>query len=249
MKTIAIIDDEPRARDFLRSLIEEHFNWLNVVGEADSVTSGLQLIGEKAPDILLLDVEMQDGTGFDLMDRIDDDFLQVIFITAYDHYAVNAIRSNALDYIEKPVNPAELTTALMRAKSILDKQGFKTPQRTPEEPVKSRIAVPTKLGLKYIDIDTIRYVAADGSYSEFFLLGQEKPLVISRKLKEVQTTLEPMGFVRANHSNLVNIQMVEELRKTDGGSLVLKGGDIILLSKHYKEESLSRLARFSKNLG
>ncbi|UTW61210.1 response regulator transcription factor [bacterium SCSIO 12741] len=245
MYSLALIDDEPRVRSLLRSLIEEHYPWITIVGEAQSVESGLQLIRSEVPDILLLDVEMQDGSGFDLINRLDRGETQVIFVTAFDHYAIKAIRSRALDYLEKPVNPMELGDALLRARSELQKtKPFKD-----NEPSKNRLSIPTGSGMRLIDFEDISYIQADGSYSEIYLVGESKPIVVSRKLKALQQTLTPLGFIRPNHSNLVNLQEVKEVHKTDGGFLTLRNGKEILLTKSYKDASLSALKNFAHRLG
>lgn len=249
MISLVIIEDEVRTRAFLKSLISESYPWIEILGEADGVSSGVKLIREKTPDIVLLDVEMQDGNGFDLLDRLNDEKQLVIFITAYNQYAIKAIKKSAFDYLEKPVNPEELSDALYRAKAKLKKDAVdhKLHQYHPQTPF--RISVPTRSGALYLESNDICYAKADGSYCEIFLVQQTKPIVVSRRLKELQVTLEHFGFIRPNHSYLVNILSISEVKRTDGGSIILKDGTEITFSKHYRNDSIAKLEAQAKKIG
>ena len=233
MKTLCIIEDEAKTRALLRSIVTDTLSWIEVLGEANNVSSGLQLIAKHDPDIVLLDVEMPDGTGFQLLERLTEFRGKVVFVTAYDEYAIQALRAGALDYIEKPVNPDELIAALLRARKALSE----TPLQPAASPLE-KIAIPTRTGLRYVSVQQILYVKADNVYSELHLHGQDRPIIVSRTLKEVEQTLGALGFVRVHRSYLVNQRMVIELGKTDGGYVVLKGGKHIQLSRQYKEPAL-----------
>lgn len=241
---LAIIDDEPKIRLLLRSILIENHQWVEVVGEAGSVKDGLQLIQETKPQMLLLDVEMNDGTGFDVMDGMLDSSIHVVFITAFDHYAVKALRAEAVDYLEKPLNPNELDAALHKVKRLVDK-GDSVDSRQVISSVKAKIqgkiAVPTRTGLIYLEAHQILFIKASGSYAEIHLDPSADPIIVSRNLTEIYPALEGLGFIRVHRSYLINTSKIKELNRTDGGYVILSDRQRIPISKQFKEEVVQRI--------
>ncbi|MGD1847550.1 MAG: LytR/AlgR family response regulator transcription factor [Salibacteraceae bacterium] len=244
MTHIAIIDDESKVRSLLRSLVTDELPWASIVGEANSVQTGLQLIASQSPEIILLDVEMGDGTGFDLLAQMGNDRPQVIFITAFNHYAVKALRAGAVDFIEKPINPDELWTALHNARKKRQQEvepTFDALFQALQTNLSGTIAVPTRRGLKHLDANHISFIKAEGAYAEIHFTNGDKPLMISRMLKEIMPPLERLVFTRPLRSFLVNIKIFQEIIRTDGGSLLMAGGEIVPFSKQYKETALKKI--------
>ncbi len=239
--SLAIIDHELPIRSWIRTLIEEHFSWISIIGEADTVSTGLDLIYQKAPEIVLLNVKFKDGSGFELLNQIPGPAPIVIFLSSCGRFAIQAIRQNALDYLCKPIRPQELSQALFRAKGAIAKRWERTAAIQAKPKPISRLAVPTGTGVRYVSYASIQQVVADGSYCEIHLCDEDRPMVVSRKLKELQSVLEPHGFVRPNHSRLVNGRHIEEIQKAHGGALKMKNGEIVSLSRHYKKQALLRL--------
>lgn len=241
MIRIAIIEDEPKTRSLLRAILSQEFPDFEVVGDAHSVKSGLQLIEEQRPQAILLDVEMADGTGFDLLERLTKVRPHIIFVTAYDHYAVKALRSGAVDYIEKPFNPAELEAGLERVKQrISSSEAPKYTELLPSvnSDLQGKIAVPTRSGTMYLETQDIVYIKADSAYSEIHFEDGRKPLIISRTLKEIQSSLEKFGFIRPHRSYLINASKIKALNRTDGGNVVLTTDFCVPFSHQFKEQAL-----------
>lgn len=246
MTRLAIIEDEPKTRTLLRSLIQEHVDWVKVVGEADSVESGIALIAKEQPQVILLDVQMGDGLGFDLLSKLEQPQPHVIFVTAYNQYAIKALRAGAVDYIEKPIHPDELLNALKRTQALIEQAtppSFESLLQTLASASQKRIAVPTRYGMKYLEPSSITHVQAEGSYSKIYFDDGTKPMLVSRMLAEMESVLKAIGFVRPHRSYLINTAKVAELIRTDGGTVLLTDGTRIPFSKNHKEKALEEIRR------
>ncbi len=248
MRQLVIVDDEPKTRALLRALVTEHAEGVEIVGEADSVQAAEQLILKSKPDIVLLDVQMGDGLGFDLLPRVKHLELQVIFVTAYNQYVIRALRAGAVDYIEKPINPDELTEALKRTEAAIaksSKEKYKTLIQALRTSEQEPIAVPTRSGLKYLKVSSIAYVKAEGAYTSFHFDDGTKPLLVSRMMLDIQDPLEQVGFVRPHRSYLINTRKISELVRTDGGAVILTDGSRIPFSKSHKDSALEVIRKRS----
>jgi two-component system LytT family response regulator len=244
--TAVIIDDEERARKALSSLLASDLPHVRLLGAADSVASGLTLLRETKPMVLFLDIEIGDRTGFDLLEELGEERPHVIFTTAFESYAVKAIRFSALDYLLKPIDPVDLGNAVNKA---IGKQ--RAPQRAdqfmvlmknleqPRAAVK-RLALPVADGLAMVDIDDILYCLSDGHYTTVSLLNK-KPIVISRNIGQLEDLLDPADFVRIHHSHLVALKRVTRYVRGDGGEVVMADGTRLMVSKRKKQELMGRL--------
>lgn len=241
MLQLAIVEDEPKTRSFLRSLVETYVPEVTIVGEADSVKTAVALVKAHRPEVLLMDVEMADGSGFDVLKWLEEPLPHVVFVTAYDQYAIRAIRANAVDYLEKPVDPEQLKNALQRVRKRTQRGLGSIASNYLRQLRHGVIGVPTRHGFRYLAVTDIIYVQATGVYVELTIQGEPKPLLASRTLKEVQQALEPYGFIRLHRSYLINPACIKELSKVDGGFVVLSNGSQIPFSRQYKQLALQAI--------
>lgn len=237
-----IIDDETKARESLRTSVRNCFNDLEVIGEADSVRSGLKMISELNPDIVFLDVQMNDGTGFDLLREIGEINFSLIFVSAYDRFAFQAFRFSAIDYLLKPVEESELIEAVLKVRKGHEANML----REKLEILKSnkngitRMALPSHDGIDIVKLDDIIRCESDNNYTNVYLISGEK-LLVSRTLKDFDEMLCQPGldFFRIHKSHLINIKYLKKYRKGDGGSAIMEDGSSIEVSRRRKEEFIS----------
>ena len=240
MMRLAIVDDEAPARANLRAALGSIPMELEVVGEAHDVESAIALIGETRPDVVLLDIWLGDGTGFDVMERLEHDDTRVIFITAFDHHAVRAFKSGAVHYLLKPVVRAELQEALERVGALPPVADANLEQA--RTILTDRITVPTSEGFHVLAPEEIVRCESDGNYTRFHLAQGEKVLA-SRTLKEFDAMLEPYGFMRVHLSHLVNMAQVRMYLHRDGGTLLLRDGQEVPVSHRRRQEVVEALGR------
>jgi two-component system LytT family response regulator len=235
MNTI-IIDDESSGRKTIRSFITKYANNLNIVAEADSVKSGLIAINNHQPDVLFLDVRMNDGTGFNLLEQLSNITFQVIFVTAYEEHAIKAFKHSAVDYLLKPLDPDDFIASVSKLKkdTKLEEIEKKVEALIQNNHRIEKIALPTLSGLNMIKIKDIVHCESDNNYTNFHLINGSK-LLVSRTLKEYDEILSPEGFYRTHKSHLVNIKFITEYIKGEGGMVKLENGDHIEVSRRRKE--------------
>ncbi|MFN8291157.1 MAG: LytTR family DNA-binding domain-containing protein [Chitinophagaceae bacterium] len=238
---ILLIDNEEEIRLTLKSMVEAWSKGLHSVGEADGVRTGLEKIDSFRPDIVLLDVEMDDGTGFDLLKQVSDPSFQLIFTTAHNQYAIQAFRFSAIDYLLKPIDPAELSHALQKAAGHISNNTFQQQLNILLQQYAQKNDPDKKIVLKDVDktyfikLNDILYCEAQGSYTKFYLSNAE-PVFVSRNLRSYEELLAPAGFIRTHHSCLVNPSKIKIYdRKTDSGTLILEGGHSIPVSQRKKD--------------
>ena len=237
-----IIDDETHVRRSLSLMLEEECPNVVIVGTADSVKSGLEAIEKHHPDLILLDIKMADGTGFDLLQKARPVNFRVIFITAFEEYAIRAFRFSAIDYLLKPVNSMDLAEAISKAVSSFG-QDFALQLKALEENLASKELSEKKIILKTNDsiwlIKTreISYCEADMGYTKFYLLNG-KTIMVSGNLAEYDEMLREMGFFRAHKSFLVNLSDITRFEKGDGGFLVMSNNDRVPVASRKRDELL-----------
>lgn len=234
-----IIDNETPIRTALHEMLLAFCPEIRTIREASNIDGGIETIGWYNPDIVFLDVELDEGTGFDLLTRLPAYQFQLIFITAHDKYAINAFRFSAMDFLLKPIDPEELVRSVGKAtKNIQQDPGRQLAFLL--EQMQRKAEPPKKIILKdlhktyYIRIDEILYLEAEGIYTRFYLTGKQDVLV-SKNLKEYENLLEPLGFVRTHHSFLVNPDKIKMFDKSEGGMLVLEEGNHIPVSQRKRE--------------
>lgn len=239
-----IIDDEKNGRSTLISLIKENCPELEIMGEAFNVESGIDLIERVHPDIIFLDIEMPDGTGFDLLSKIDSVDFDVIFVTAYDKYAVKAFQFSAIDYLLKPVSHELLISAIQKLKKNFNVKDLTNKIDALLENAKKleKLVLPTSEGVHIIKIENIIRCSADDYYTVFHLKDGNK-ITVSKTLKEYANTLEDLNFFRTHQSHLINLEYVDRFVNTDGGYVVMQNGDNIEVSRRRKKLLLGILMR------
>ena len=248
LKTI-IVDDEPNAVDFINSVINDHCPDLEVVGKAHNVTDGVKKIRELKPDLVFLDVEMPNGTGFDLLAQFPEKEFDVVFITAFNHYAIKAIKFSAVDYILKPLNIAEFIESVRKViqkranNPAQGNENFRILMENLKSAVPSRLAIPTADGMEYLNPKEIVRIEADRSYSWFFLTGNRK-ILVSKNLKEFQDLLGDRYFFRSHNSHLINLKYVRKFVRKEGGYIEMQDGEQIPISRNRKDLFLVHMSRF-----
>lgn len=247
MTKILIVDDEPAASNILRMLIEKHVPVTKDIKTCNSPEEALKIIHEWQPGLLMLDIEMPNMNGFDLLNRVGNSDFDVVFTTAYDKYAIKAIRFSALDYLLKPVDIAELQNAIN--KHIIKK--FQPPQEQQKlvsnlisnlqqkDQAGFKLALSTTEGVFFFIPSEIIRLEGESNYTRFYFASQ-KPMLVSRTLKEYEDILSEHDFIRAHKSHLVNKKFVKHLDKE--GLLWLTDGSHIIVSRRKKEEVLKELS-------
>jgi len=246
---ILVVDNEKEIRLILKDMVASCDNGLHTIEEADGVASAFASIHSFRPDIVLLDVEMNDGTGFDLLKQIPNPSFQLIFTTAHNQYAIQAIKWSAIDYLLKPIDPLELNVSLQKAKEnisnqLLQKQlAVLMQQFTVKSQTDRQIVIKDIDKTYFIKMSDILYCEAEGSYTKFYLCNSE-PIFVSRNLRHYEELLEPAGFFRTHHSCLVNPAKIKIYdRKTDCGTLILEGGHTVPVSQRKKDFVLQLLEK------
>ncbi len=241
-----IIDDEMAFINTLEVMLACHTDF-HIVGMARGVEEGLQLIEATEPHVVFLDVEMEDGTGFDLLNKISRIDFKVIFVTAFDHYAIEAFRFSAIDYLLKPIVSDDLAVALDKVRHALDHDKMEYQYNVLLDNIYKLSKEKRKIVLKEVDthhiiqLDDILWCQAEGSYTRFFLEGED-PILVSRHLKEFEKMLNNSQFFRVHRSHLVNLNKIKKFEKSDGAILYLEGGYTVPVSVRKKDRLTSLLA-------
>lgn len=235
-----LIDDERANLENLQVLLNKYCPNVTIVAQVSQPDEAVTLINQHRPDLIFLDIQMGAYTGFDLLDRIEEKLFEVIFVTAFDHYGIQAVKSAALDYLLKPVNPVELIAAVAKAESKTNSKirheqlDFLLQQIRKPEAGTPKIALPQSNEIRYLEINDIIRCEADNTYTFFFLANGEK-ILTSKPLKEYSDLLKPHSFLRTHQSHLVNPRFVKSWLKEDGGMLLMKNNDKIPVSKPNRE--------------
>ncbi|TAE56309.1 MAG: DNA-binding response regulator [Bacteroidetes bacterium] len=241
-----IIDDEAQARKVMKNLLAADFPGVEVVGEADDIHSGMEAIRSCQPDLVFLDIQLKSGTGFELLDRLGDENVEVIFVTAYDNYALTAFQFAAFGYLLKPVRISELQKVLMRFE---EQQRLK--QQSRQERIKvliesyedkgqvKKLIVQHVNGFQVLPLHEILYLRGEDNYTRFMLEKGEQTLV-SKTLKEYEQLLDDFGFYRIHQSYLVNLRHVREYTKGEGGTVTMHNHDELPVSRRKKAGFLKK---------
>jgi two-component system LytT family response regulator len=244
MLSAVIIEDMPEAVEILKRDLSYYCPELTIIGTAGSVVEGAKLLKQKTPDILFLDVSLGDGTGFDLLEIIQDVNMHIIFITASEEYALRAFRYSATDYLLKPIDPDLLSKAVNKVRSL--KKPDKPVIDLLKETAKNPLVLPSKISLHTLDkiivvsISSIIRCESEGNNTWFFLSGLDK-IFVTRTLKYYEEILLPHDFIRVHQSHLISLDYVCEFLKKDGGYLLMKNGDMIPVSSRKRQEVLAIL--------
>lgn len=238
---ILIVDDESRTRLLLSRMIETLNLDVEIYPDGASVSTGIEAINKINPDILLLDIQMPDGSGFELLEKLEKRDFEVIFITAHQEYAIRAIKTSALDYILKPVEINELETALDNAiKSIRSKRDLSAQYEALMNNIHNenkKIILRTLESLYIFDLNDIVRCQSERNYTNFYINDGRK-IIISKTLKDYEDVLDHPLFLRCHRSHIINLNYLDRFDKSDGGTIIMKDGSEIPLSKTSKDRFL-----------
>jgi two-component system, LytTR family, response regulator len=239
-----IIDDIEQARITFKKDLEVYAPDITVIGEASGVIEGAKLLKQQQPDILFLDIQMQDGSGFDLLDILPSIPFKIIFITASDAHAIKAFRYAAIDYLLKPVDPDELVQALskFRSENANEEVKYNLLNDSLKNHSKSneRLALHAQDKIHIVNINEIIRCESTVNYTEFFF-KDSKRIVVSKTLKDFEDILGDQGFYRVHQSHLVNTRLIKEFVKTEGGHLIMIDGKMIPVSTRKRAEVVKML--------
>jgi two-component system, LytTR family, response regulator len=238
-----LIDDELSSLQNLKQKLEEYCKSVKVLATAQQPEEALFLIRHHKPDVLFLDIEMPRMSGFRMLEELGNYDAEIIFTTAYNHYAIDAIRSSAFDYLVKPVSIQDLQNAVNRMLSIHSRRTRERINVLKEsmsdiKTQENKIAVPTTEGLEFVLIHNIIRIESSSNYSKLFLVNKQT-LLVTRLLKDFEDLLLPYRFFRIHNSHLVNLQYISKYIRGEGGQVVMDNGDVVDVSRRKKEEFLS----------
>ncbi len=254
MKAI-IVDDEPQSIKTLEAKLRMIAQDMNIVATFQDPRIALAEVKNLAPDVLFVDIEMPGLNGFQFLEQLRPYDFPVVFVTAYNQYAIRALRMSALDYLLKPIDIEELKTTIERLREQTRREvppqyddrmnvlfeALKNFSNQNTNPLADRIALSTQEGVLFVGVKDILRVEAMSNYSSFFLMNKQR-IVVSRTLKEFEDVLQPYNFLRISRSHLVNLNQVTKYQKGDGGTLFLTDGAELTVSPQQKVELLERLA-------
>lgn len=239
-----IVDDKPTNIETLKSLISTYCTQLSVVGTATGMEEGVNLITRLKPDLVFLDIEMPGGNGFELLKKFNPVPFVVIFTTAYNQYAVQAFRENALDYLLKPIDIDALLQAVSRAEKqielTLTNQNLIKYLKQLHPPHNDKIALPTQEGYLFVDCNTIVRCEASGSYTNIYLM-EDKKIMVSMRLRECENILPSTRFFRVHHSHIINLQYISKYIRGRGGYLIMQDGSKVEVAASRKDVFLESI--------
>lgn len=243
-----IIDDEEKSRQNLKNLLRAHCTDMNVIGESCSAKDGAELIQAMQPDLVFLDIEMPGGSGFDLLQSLRGmSCFEVIFVTAYDQYGMEAVKACAIDYVLKPISVVDLKEAVLKAEQHIypkkENKRLKELVANMERIDKDkRIALPLSDKMEFIRVKDIVRLEADGNYTHFYISGNLH-LLVCKTLKEYDELLSPFGFIRTHQSHLINIYRIAAYFKKEGGYLLMEDQSTVPISKYKRAAVIQQIIK------
>ena len=240
-----LIDDELSSLQNLRQKLDEFCPDLQVVATAQKPEEAMLLIKHHKPDVIFLDIEMPKMSGFRMLDELGECDFEIIFTTAYNHYAIDAIRISAFDYLMKPIAIKELQVAVDRLNSLRNSQTrekidiLKTSMNE-KKSQDDKIAIPTSEGLEFIPIKNILHIESSSNYSKIFF-RENKPIIVTKLLKDFEDMLGPYRFYRIHNSHLINLSYIKKYVKAEGGQVIMQDGTTIDVARRKKEEFLKMI--------
>ncbi|MEX2596106.1 MAG: LytTR family DNA-binding domain-containing protein [Salibacteraceae bacterium] len=236
-----IVDDEELARKNMAFMLKDHCSNVEVIGEASNVREAKKLINENNLDLLFLDIEMPNGSGFDLLESIEGSSIdfKIVFVTAYHEYALKAFKFSAVDYLLKPITPEDLLAAVDKVNPGKDHE----PREKIENLINNiskrgesidKLALPSMEGLQFVELDEIIYCESQDNYTKFFLTDGRR-IMVSKTIKHFEEMLDSERFFRVHRSNIINLKYIDKYVKGEGGYVVMKQGNRIPVSRRRKE--------------
>ena len=251
MKTI-IIDDEAKARKTITEILKYSDEDIKVVAEADGVETGFEAIMTHKPELVLLDINMPDGSGFDLLKKLPTIGFKLIFITAFEQFAIKAFEFSALDYILKPIDPMKLINAVKRASELVESENLSLKLNAlfsnlnMQDKKNQKIILHTEKRIHIIETKNIVHCQSDGGYTTFYLIDNKK-ITVSKNLKTFEELLSNCNFFRTHQSYLINVDYIDYYNKHDGGYITMQNGIKIPVAQRKKEQFLSILEKINNS--
>ncbi len=256
MISALLIDDDANLRNGMKSMLDRYAPDISIIGEADSVETGVRAMELYRPQVVFLDIQLGDGTGFDILEqhaiKHGKSTSHIVFITAHEQYAIKAFRFSALDFLLKPVDPEELQIVIGKIKSVLDKNdGYAHIDLLLENIRKKvdnfkRIALSTSDGIHLFEVSDIIRCESEDNYTKFYIRNS-KPVLISKTLKEYEELLTGHGFERIHQSHLINLAYLRSYIRRDGGYVVMHDGSHLPISQRKKERLQELLKTMNSN--
>ncbi len=253
-----IVDDEERARDLLQRLLEKYGTNIRVVETAGSAKEAREILENTSIDVLFLDISMPHENGFDLLESLDASRYLFVFVTAYDQFALRALKASAVDYIQKPVDPEELSLAVEKLHHLKKLRNSAALTQTDyvhalqslvtNVAVKGsvrRLCLPGMQGFSIVDTNDILYLEADTNYTVFHLTNLKK-IVVSKSIKEYEEVLDPGVFFRVHKSSIINLKYLVEFSRVDGYYAVMQDGSSIAVSRRKLQEFIHAVDAFNR---
>ncbi len=239
-----IVDDESCHREMIQMLLEDYFPDIKVMAQAESVEEAIQAIDEHKPDLVFLDIEIKGGTGFHVLQKLKNRDFILIFITAFNEFAIQAIKFSAIDYILKPINEFEFKAGVERAIQEIEKHessgSLDLLLNNFRNNTDKKLVLRTAQDMHVVNINSVVRCMADNAYTTFYLDSGEK-IMVSKGIGEYAELLASFGFVRPHQSHLVNLNYIKKLDKTDGGFLILKDKTEVPVSSRQKPSLIELL--------
>jgi two-component system, LytTR family, response regulator len=240
-----LIDDEQNSLENLQNKLHKYCPAVKILSALQKPEEAISLIRQQKPDVLFLDIEMPKMNGFRLIEELNDFEGEIIFITAYNHFAIEAMRISAFDYLVKPVSIADLQNAVSRLQQQRNKntkERLNVLKQSIEENKSqdNKIAVPTSEGLEFIVIKHIIRIESSTNYSRLYLINKQS-LLVTRLLKDFEEILTPYRFFRVHNSHLINLNYISKYIRGEGGQVMMENGDVVDVSRRKKEEFLGLL--------
>jgi two-component system, LytTR family, response regulator len=251
MLSAVIIEDETRYLSAFKTTLQSAYPEVKLKGDAGSIVTARELINRENPDIVFLDIQLADGSAFELLKQLESDHekrtrpLRIIFTTGHNEFAIKAFRFSAVDYLLKPIVKEELTEAIDKAKMLIQTQGAEKQYKVLLDNVAKpdsdkKICLSTSGEMRICEVSDILRCEAEHNYTTFYFVGQ-KPLMISKTIKEYEDMLREHGFERIHQSHLVNLKYVKSYLKKEGGFLLMTNGDEVPIARRKKDQVLEKL--------
>ncbi|WP_420576073.1 LytR/AlgR family response regulator transcription factor [Ekhidna sp.] len=245
MLRAVIVEDEKHSRETLKNLLSEYCEGVTVEGEADSVTKGIEAIKNVKPDVVFLDIELQPGTGFEVLQGVGDVDFETIFTTAYEQYAIQAIKLSSLDYLLKPISIDDLQEAVKKCHHKKGENNYKQQMdvllsQLSHKDGDKNICLSTADGMEFVKESDILFCKANGSYTDF-KFKDGSCIMVSKHLKEYEDLLPPAHFMRVHNSYLINLREVKKFVKSEGGYILMNDDSTVSISPKKRDEFMERM--------
>lgn len=242
---VVIIDDEAHGVESVKSFITGNYPSFNILGTADSVKTAVELLSKVEADLVFMDIELPDGSGFDILEKLSKRDFDVIFVTAFNQYAIKAFKYSAIDYLLKPFDYNDMDAAVKKiinrgATNNKHEEQFNALLQNSKLDKPEKIVLATAESIEFVNVKDIIHIQSDGNYSTLHIKGRNN-LMVSKNLGEFENMLEDFAFFRTHQSHLVNLNFVQKVSRFDGG-VIMEGGSVAILSRRKRNQFLEAMA-------